>query len=290
MLRLLQVGLLNEAQMVDAFAESEFGEDIRHFRLGNVPSVQNDEAEEENSTHDATIRAREAYVRHVLRDYKERISLGDIKQGKHEGAADMRRQLIKEFLALIVKEKKCKSCDGISPVYRKEKYVKIFERALSLKERAAMAQAGKKAVDALDKLRTSKNKDGYEDEGIADVDSDDSAAGSEGEGEELDENGDVVMAEPKTKGKTSETPGGREQRFLSTMEVKGRLELLFEKEQEILSLLYNSRPRARGSKPLTAQMFFLQTLMVPPNRFRPEVSISMIPIGYDVRLLIPMFR
>lgn len=275
--------------MVDAFAESEFGEDIHHFRLADVPSGETGEAEEENSANDSTIRAREAYVRHVLRDYKQRISLGDIRQGKHEGAADMRRQLIKEFLALIVKEKKCKSCDGISPVYRKEKYTKIFERALTLKERAAMAQAGKKAVDALDKLRTSKRKDDdYEDEGIADVDSDDSAAGSEGEGEELDENGDVVMAEPKSKTKSSEPPASREQRFISTMEVKGRLELLFEKEQEILSLLYNARPRTKNSKPLTAQMFFLQTLLVPPNRFRPEVRTAMNPVGCDVCLLIRM--
>jgi DNA-directed RNA polymerase I subunit RPA1 len=61
------------------------------------------------------------------------------------------------------------------------------------------------------------------------------------------------------------------QRYLSTMEVHQRLEMLFQKEQELLSLLYNSRPRPRNSQPLSANMFFIFTLLVPPNRYRPEV-------------------
>jgi DNA-directed RNA polymerase I subunit RPA1 len=61
------------------------------------------------------------------------------------------------------------------------------------------------------------------------------------------------------------------QRYLSTMEVHKRLEMLFQQEQEMLALLYNSKPRPRNSKPLTADMFFMSTLLVPPNRYRPEV-------------------
>lgn len=278
MLRLLQVGLIHEAQMVDSFSASELGEQVRKLGLSDVPSIEDDEAEEEgNTVHDAAMRAREAYVRQVLRAHRLKVSMGDIRRGKHEGAAEMRRALIKEFLANIVKEKRCRRCDGISPHYRKDRWVKIFERDLSQRDRAAMAQAGRKRTDALALSRQAKKHDHPDpDEGIADVDSqsEESSAenASEGEGEQLDENGDVVMTDAPARPRRQKSVP--EQRYLSTMEVKGRLDLLFEKEQEVLSLVYSAKPRPRNSKPLTADMFFISTLLVPPNRYRPEVGIS----------------
>jgi DNA-directed RNA polymerase I subunit RPA1 len=59
MFRLLQVGLLHEAQMVDSFSASELGEQVKKLRLSDVPVVEDDEAEEEgNNIHDSTMRAR----------------------------------------------------------------------------------------------------------------------------------------------------------------------------------------------------------------------------------------
>lgn len=262
--------------MIDSMVDNGLGEAFKNLALDDVPQFEGDEAEEEGSTADETIRAREAYVRQVLKDYRAKISAGDIKKGKHEGAADMRRALVKEFLALIVKEKKCRSCDGISPVYRKDRFVKIFERELTPKEMAAMAQAGRKRTDAL-AVRLKKDlEDVQMDEGVADVDSAEEPE-SEGEGEELDENGDVVMGEATTKSKRSKTatkPTKLSQRFLNSLEVKKRLDLLFQKEQEIVTLLFNSRPKPRNSKPMTADMFFIQTLLVPPNRYRPEARMG----------------
>ncbi|KAL2257552.1 hypothetical protein VTK26DRAFT_9495 [Humicola hyalothermophila] len=279
--RLLQVGLVHEAQMVDSFSSSELGEQVKKMRFGDVPTIEDDEAEEEGNTiHDSTMRAREAYVRQVLRNHRLKVSIGDIRRGKHEGAAEMRRALVKEFFAQIIKDKRCRSCDGISPVYRKDRWVKIFERDLSKKEWAAMAQAGRKRVDALALSRKAKKNNGlHPDEGIADVDStsEDSSGerDSEGEGEELDENGDVVMTDALAKVKSAKSKTERPaQRYLSTMEVKGRLELLFEKEQEILSLLFSSKPRPKNAGPLTADMFFVTALLVPPNRFRPEARMG----------------
>ncbi|KAL2170041.1 hypothetical protein VTG60DRAFT_5381 [Thermothelomyces hinnuleus] len=281
MLRLLQVGLVHEANMIESFSASDLGEQLRKLRLSDVPTVEADEAEEEgNNLHDSTMRARETYVRQVLREHRLKVNVGDIRKGKHEGAAEMRRALVKEFLAQIVKEKRCRSCDGISPVYRKDRWVKIFERDLSEKERAAMAQAGRKRVDALALSRKAKkHHDLNPDEGIADVDSSSEGSSgerdSEGEGEELDENGDVVMTDAAVKTQRSKSKAAKPaQRYLSTMEVHKRLELLFEKEQEILSLLYNSKPRPRNSKPLTADMFFITALLVPPNRYRPEARMG----------------
>ncbi|KAJ4307081.1 hypothetical protein N0V88_000457 [Collariella sp. IMI 366227] len=281
MLRLLQVGLIREAQMIDSFSVSELGDQLRNMKLADVPNVELDEAEEEGDTvQDSTMRTREAYVRQVLRDHRLKINIGDIRKGKHEGAAEMRRAIIKEFLASMVKEKRCRSCNGISPVYRKDRWVKIFERDLSEKERAAMAQAGRKRTDALALSRKAKKHGEDGDEGIADMGSSDDSASerdSEGEGEELDENGDVVMTDAPAKAQkgTAKKKAARpSQRYLTTMEVHKRLEMLFENEQEMLSLLYNSKPRPRNSKPLSADMFFISTLLVPPNRYRPEARMG----------------
>ena len=280
MFRLLQVGLIHEAQMIESFSVSDLGEQLKKLRLADVPDVEEDEAEEEgNNLHDGTMRARETYVRQVLREHRLKVNIGDIRRGKHEGAAELRRALVKEFLAVMVKEKRCKSCDGISPVYRKDRWVKIFERDLTEKEKAAMAQAGRKRTDALALSRKAKkHSDLTPDEGIADVDSlseDSEERDSEGDGEELDENGDVVMTDAPAKAQRGKPKAAKSsnpaQRYLSTMEVHQRLEMLFQKEQELLSLLYNSRPRPRNSQPLSANMFFIFTLLVPPNRYRPEV-------------------
>ncbi|KAK4119973.1 beta and beta-prime subunits of DNA dependent RNA-polymerase [Parathielavia appendiculata] len=280
MFRLLQVGLLHEAQMIESFSVSDLGEQLKQLRLSDVPTVEDDQAEEEGGNlHDSTMRARETYVRQVLRNHSLKVSMGDIRKGKHEGAAEMRRALNKELLSRMVKEKRCTSCDGISPVYRKDRWVKIFERDLTEKERAAMAQAGRKRSDALALSRKAEKDDNFHlDEGIdVDSSSEESSGGrdSEGEGDNLDENGDVVMTDAPAKAQRGKSKVSKPaQRYLSTMEVRKRLELLFEKEQELITLLYNSKPQTRASKPLTADMFFITTLLVPPNRYRPEARMG----------------
>ncbi|KAK1761154.1 hypothetical protein QBC47DRAFT_335191 [Echria macrotheca] len=285
-LRLLQFGLLKEAQMIDAFDTSELGDELRKLTLSDVPLLPDDEAiEEGHNVQDSVVRAREAYVRHVLRQYRQEIRSEDIRKGKHEGASEMRRAVIKEFLARIVKDRKCNNCGGISPSYRKDRYVKIFERALSPKEKATMAQSGRRRPNVLvreqkrvqKRVQTPKKPENEDDEAIADVDSsyeEEEEPEDEGEGEELDENGDVVMGDtavvPKEKTKAPE----KHQKYVTPLDVRAKLNWLFEKEQEILALVYNAKPRPRKSKPIDASMFFLDTLLVPPNRYRPEARMG----------------
>lgn len=277
MLRLLQVGLLKEAQMIDAINDSDLSEAIRGMTISDVPQIESDEAQEDgNNVQDNIIRARERYVRETLQKHRQEISLGTIRKGKHEGASEMRRGLIKEFLGKIVLEKTCRTCDGISPAYRKDRYVKIFERELTEKEKAAMIQAGRKKANVLTLTHRQKKPDFDQDEAIADIDlssNEEEEQEDEGEGEELDENGDVVMGEAASK-PAEKLKGVRGQRYLSPTEVKERLNLLFEKEQEMMGLLYHSKPRPKNAEPLDASMFFLQTLLVPPNRYRPEARMG----------------
>lgn len=275
MFRLLQYGLLHEAQEIDAIGQDYFG-----TALPEVPAAGGDQESDEDGegSQDAVIKARDAFIRKVLRGH--RINLGDIRKGKHEGASELRRQLVKDFLTDILKARACSSCTGISPTYRKDRFVNIFEKPLSPKEKAKMAQSNIRMKDAVLLLNRQKAKeDEYaDDEGIADINlssgESDHGENDEGVGGELDVNGDVVMTEASPKRKAAGKGKEDSQRLVNVMEVKGRLDLLFLKERDILELLYNSKPARKQSKGVTADMFFLQTILVPPNRFRPEARMG----------------
>ncbi|KAL2680720.1 hypothetical protein Neosp_008323 [[Neocosmospora] mangrovei] len=258
-LKLLQHGLIQEAHIVGAIGENDLA-----IELGDFSGLES-EAEEEGDSNsiDNVTRARDRYVDKCLRGIK--VKRGETKRGKHEGASEMRRDIIKEFLAEITKRRICASCGGISPSYRKDRFVKVFERSLSDKEKAKMAQKNFKQADAMARVHqatTKQRPDGYSsDEGVADVGS------PTREKAQADEDGadqDIDMPDADT------TAAAVPQRYISAMEVQARLNELFTKEQELMALLYNAKPATRSSSKVTPDMFFLTILMVPPNRYRPE--------------------
>lgn len=251
--------------MVDAI-----GENFHGLAMPDVPQadIADSDSDDQAGAVDGVMRARDAYVRRVLQEY--RPALG---RRKHEGAAELRTALVGEFFKDIVKTRVCASCRGISPTYRKDRSVKIFEKALSGKEQAKMAQAGLKRSEGILSQSSKKNdrRSGYgSDEGVADLSSTDEEgdASDEGSGDALDEDGDVIPRKA-TRKQISEQEAIA-QRYLSPAEVRHRLTMLFEKEQEVLALVYCRQPRAKTTPLLASNMFFLETILVPPNRFRPE--------------------
>ncbi|KIH93468.1 hypothetical protein SPBR_04388 [Sporothrix brasiliensis 5110] len=215
---------------------------------------------------DNVSRARSIYVQQALQN--QRVLTGDIRKGKHEGASELRRELVQQFLKDIVVGRQCARCKGISPSYRKDRFVKIFEKPLNSKEQAKMAAGQFKARDALTLRPKSQrsNDTTVSDEGIADISLDSgSEDGSDVHADTLDEYGNVVH-KPFTIKPTSPQ---LQQRYISTQEVLERLRLLFANEQDVLQLIYNSRPHGRHAQS-TPDMFFIQALLVPPNKYRPE--------------------
>ncbi|RDW85717.1 DNA-directed RNA polymerase subunit [Coleophoma crateriformis] len=267
-LRLIQHGLLVAAEEIDNI-------EVSQSKVGEEKSGGEGSDSEEESDADAVIRRRSAFVKQQIKE--ARSAAWEWSKEKHEGVAEARRMIIKDFMKNITVGKSCQNCQGISPTYRKDRYVKIFEKALTAKDKAKMAQGSFKASNPVrilqDEKREKVNGDGF-DEGIADIDLSSNDDSSEGEGESLDADGDVVMDESATrtaagsKPKVMQTP----QRFLNATEVRANLVLLFEKEQEILSLIYNSRSSAKKATKVDAEMFFIQTLMVPPNKYRPDAK------------------
>ncbi|KAM0248691.1 hypothetical protein ACHAQJ_009332 [Trichoderma viride] len=260
-LRLLHYGLINEAHMVATIGENELAVEIQEA-LGEGAS----EAEEEESS-DGVTRQREKYVRQCLQGIK--LKRGEFKRGKHEGANEMRREIIKEFLAEIIKKRTCSSCGGISPTYRKDRFVKIFEKALSTKEKAKMAQKALKWGDAMTRIhnrRATKKSTGPfsgKNDTIQINGSEDSP---------IPESQDIEMGDADDD--SDDAAAEDSQRYISSMEVKARLEELFNKEQDLLSLVYNAKPPTQSSSKVTPDMFFIKVVLVPPNRFRPEARMG----------------
>jgi DNA-directed RNA polymerase I subunit RPA1 len=239
-LRLLQYGCVREAGLIDAI-----GEDFEGLELPEVPIGYSSEAEEEGKPlADSVVKAREALVARTLRRCKNNPT--NIRNGKNEGASEMRRSVITEFFTDLQKKRQCETCGVISPAYRVDRSVKIFEKPLSGKDKAKMRQKNFRMKDV---MATEKRM--FEaDEGIADID--------------LSSNEDAESEEDTHRASKAQ------QKLIHPMEVLARLNKLFETEQDLLALLYNSRSLRKKSEPLTADMFFINTLLVPPTRFRPE--------------------
>ncbi|TVY19931.1 DNA-directed RNA polymerase I subunit rpa1 [Lachnellula arida] len=259
-LRLIQHGLLGAAEEV---------ENIENSPQNKEGGDSNSEEEAESSI-DNVIRRRNAFVKKTIKAAKG--GSWEWQREKNEGVAEARRVVVKAFLKQITSSKTCANCGGISPTYRKDRFVKIFEKALTTNDKTKMSAGSFRAVNPVQILQRAKEgkPDADVDEGIADIDL--SSNDDEGDGDDLDVDGDIVMGNATAKVNSGSKPkvAAAAQRYVNPLEVKAQLTLLFEKEQEILSLVYDSRSAARKATKVSADMFFLQTLLVPPNKYRPE--------------------
>ena len=256
-LRLIQHGLLSAA------------EDVDNIEVSQTKDENSSDSEDSGSAIDNVIRRRTAFVKRTIKAAK--ADPWEWKREKNETVAEARRTIVKAFMKAITAGRICGNCSGISPTYRKDRYVKIFQKALSPKEKAKMEMGNFRAQNAVQLAQqAAKGKlDADFDEGIADINLS-SEEDEEGEGDDLDVEGDVVMGGSTTKTSSKPKVASAPQKFINAMEVKKSLGLLFEKEQEILSLIYNSRTPSKKATRVTEDMFFMQTIFVPPNKYRPE--------------------
>lgn len=263
-LRLIQHGLLGPAEDIDNI-------EVSQSKDAEAPASSS-ESENEESAADSVIRRRNAFVKKSIKAAK--AAPWEWRREKNEGVAEARRMVIKSFLRTVGIGKICANCSGVSPSLRKDRYVKIFEKQLSMKDKAKMLLGNMKLVNTVQILQAAKKENGDFDEAIADIDLS-SNEEDEGEGDSLDGDGDVVMGDmpsttTKSKSKSKSEATAAHDEFINAMVVKARMTLLFEKEQDILSLVYDSRSTAKKATKVTPDMFFLQTLLVPPNKYRPE--------------------
>jgi DNA-directed RNA polymerase beta' subunit len=271
-LRLVKYGLLKEAK------------DLEDVRVGTAMITTGDSDEDSDEGTDADARdliaRRERFVQQCIVEAKRD---GRLRLQKTEATSNARRMIIQDFMAAITKSKKCKNCQGINPKYRKDRYVKIFRKPLSEKERVQMVQAGHIAKEAVverkERERTEagmKRKRQDKDEGVADLEgsSDEDAeeagedvASSEGEPEIA---GGTLVDEAAASGKRTKKKDGSEEEYLNPSRVHAQLAQMFEREQEVLNYVYGDGTRDAQKGALSADIFFIRDVLVPPNRYRPE--------------------
>ncbi|KAI2831338.1 hypothetical protein CBS147343_3907 [Aspergillus niger] len=258
-LRLLHYGLVDELAVIDTIGGK--GSDKKKTNKDGEGSS----SEEEDD--DDIIARRNSYVKKCIRQAQADGRLRGLMSGsKNPLAAEQRRALVREFFKDIGAVKKCASCSGLSPSYRKDRSSKIFRKALPEKSRLTMTQAGFQIPNSLVLLQQAKKLTSKEKAALANGVSDNVSTTSETHGaEEEVARGNAIVAQAESRKQTV----GEIQQFMPSPEVHAAMTLLFEKEQEILSLVYNSRPLPKKESQVSADMFFIKNILVPPNKFRP---------------------
>ena len=175
--------------------------------------------------------------------------------------------------------------NSVSSAFRKDKYSKIFRRPPSQRDKAKNVQKGLRSAQPLLTIQRERNatpSEKYEngvlnetfvvDDGEDSADKDEDWESQEPANERrLEENNSRDHAAPKTKRTVLKSREKQVQEYVDTEEVRAALACLFEQEQEIMRLVYDPRASSGDSKPVSADIFFIQFLLVPPNRYRPEV-------------------
>ncbi|KAH0559289.1 hypothetical protein GP486_004196 [Trichoglossum hirsutum] len=281
-LRLIQHGLLLDMERLENIhSKPKPAKKVSHREgVGGSVNITESESEDEDEDVNALIQRRTTFVRKAI---GRAADANESRCQKNEAVFQARRLIVKEFLATIAKVKKCANCSGISPTFRKDRYVKIFQKPLSSKDESQMVQGGFKAPNALLVLNKDtrgsqkRRRNGADvDEGIV-ADVADNISGEEEEetaDEEVAEMGGMVDTEANPARKLAKTTNASpaSHKYVSANEVHAALTLLFKKETEILSLIYNHRASPKFEAPVSADMFFIRALAIPANKYRPEAK------------------
>lgn len=258
-LRLLEHGLFKEFQ------------DLTRYKLGSKRKRSKNEdevgAEESEEDIEDLMDRRERFVNKSIKKSKKKST--QLPFHKNPMAIQARKDVITQFLQQVALVKKCSHCKGQSPTYRKDKSTKIFRMPLPIRAREEMRVLDRKAANPLIYLmRERKEKEASEKHmvnGDADGDTEmtDKTHGAE---EEIALN-DAL--ETRADANTAEIEADFEnQAFMTTNEVHAALTLLFDREQAVTDLLFAPSP-GRKQVRVPADIFFMTSVLVIPNRFRP---------------------
>lgn len=281
-LRLIEHGLVQEVEELDNVQLRSTASKLRGIESYDIDADKDSQDSEEEDVETLKQRRKDFVTRAIMEKGGSKGKLAAASE-KIEAVTEVRRALIKEFLAAITKPKTCGNCKGVSPGWRKDRYSKIFRKPLAKGDKAKMVQGGFKAVNPL--IRAAKERKEAQklkreereiDEGIV-IDSDEIT--SEEEGQEIDMLEDETRTAPTVvleesaalkPSKIKVKDEGSDQ-YVSTLEIQASISELFHKENELMELVYNHKA-ARNPSPISANMFFIQTVLVPPNKYRPEAK------------------
>lgn len=272
-LQLLQYGLVDDYQNIQSMHLG--GKRPKRPRTDDIVEdiLEADEEEDIGDLIDRRARA----VDKAIRRARKKGQIDTQALIRNPVAIASRKSVIAGFLKDVPLMKKCSNCGGANVTYRKDKNVKIFRKPLALKQKEEMRVLAMKAPNPLIFLQSERRQ--KEDvkkpleNGIhgEDVEMSDAAtADTESHGAEQEialRNALETTAESKNAEFEEED---EVQAYMTSSEVLAALTLLFDREQEVLSLMYASHPGLKQDT-VSSDMFFMTAVLVPPNRYRPLV-------------------
>ena len=286
-LRLIEHGLLREVQELENIQLRSTASRLRGMDMNAMDADEGSQDSEEEDGETLKQRRNEFVTRAINKNNGSQSEVLAASE-KIEVVAEVRRAIIKEFLAAITKPKTCGICKGVSPGWRKDRYSKIFRKPLAKGDKAKMVQGGFKAINPLVRAakerieaRKQKREEREIEEGIV-IDSDEISSEEEEE-EEEEEDIHMLNAETETvptavleesaflKPNKIKLKDAASDQYVSAMEIEASISELFHKEKELMELVYNHRA-TKNSIAISADMFFIKTVLVPPSKYRPETK------------------
>ncbi|CAG8478441.1 1597_t:CDS:10 [Paraglomus brasilianum] len=217
---------------------------VRDIDGAIVPDIS-DEGDGDDSSKDANVEVIDEYVAKVLYKHRKLIMKGEVIDDS--ATKEERKRLTTEFLKNAASTRRCANCEAHSATIRSAGTAKVFQVSLTKK------QLDENAANSVDQT--------------------------------LDEDEDDINVLPirQTRGNV----------FLTPYQVHRHIRLLFENEPLICGLLYGDNTSTKGlfqkfqsahesrdlaslapDKHASSDMFFVQVILVPPNRFRPTSSLG----------------
>ncbi|KAJ9659303.1 hypothetical protein H2198_003179 [Neophaeococcomyces mojaviensis] len=258
-LRLLHHGLVNDFLDLARFRISS----KRKRPEGEEADLEGIGAEEDT---DVLMERRERFVNRCIKKAQKRAQLHQ-PFSQNSIAQQSRKDVITDFLQQVAMVKKCARCTGISPSYRKDKNTKIFRMPLPVRAREEMRVTDRRAPNPLIYLMQERQEKGLAKKPVSSGEKDvEMADVSHGAEEEIALRNAL---ETSASSKNADLEGGFDvQTYMTPAEVHAALSLLFEREQQIMSLLFAPFP-GRQHVPAAADIFFMTNVLVTPNKFRP---------------------
>ncbi|KIW46638.1 uncharacterized protein PV06_02298 [Exophiala oligosperma] len=272
-LRLLEYGLVDDYQ---AIKDMHLGG--RRPKRQKTDDVVEDilEADEDEDIDDLIERRTKATEKAIKRARRKGL-LDEQALTRNHIAIDARKRVITDFLKEVPLLKKCANCSGASVNFRKDRNVKIFRKPLQQRQREAMRVLGMKVPNPLIYLLSERKQqeapvkkplvNGIHDDDVNMADASQTTAPETHGAEE-----EIALRnalETTSASKNAELENEDDvQHYMTPKEVQAALILLFEREVEVLNLLYGSNS-SRKQALVSPDMFFMTAVLVPPNKYRP---------------------
>ena len=171
---------------------------------------------------------------------------------------------------------KCAHCGCVAGSLKKDGYSRILKKPLSKRQRAQSDSKKSPSASKTTSKKGSMHEDSDEEEAKGKdsskkakdfLESDSSDEGSE---DESDEDADVMESEVTEKDGDAQEDGLPVN--VTPLKALELLQHVFKRDGELLGLIYGAA--FSGQIKGDASIFFLHTLLIPPNRFRPPVQLG----------------